>query len=118
MRRNLLSKRPTKTRRRGFGGEIQFISMFDKNPPKVDVLIIDEAQHDAATSMANLHGQVQPHWTLGLSATPYRTDRVKLCFEQVIRDADIAHLIADGYLSSYHHYTLEEYTPSTVSRNV
>ncbi|MCC9644020.1 DEAD/DEAH box helicase family protein [Rhodopirellula sp. JC740] len=115
MRRNLLIQAQAENARREFGVDMRMISMFDKNPPSVDLLVVDEAQHDAATSMANLHGQIQPQWTLGLSATPYRTDRIKLCFENVIRDAGIAHLIADGYLSPYHHYTIEEYSPETVA---
>ena len=115
MRRNLLAQAEAENRRRAFGVEMHLISMFDKEPPKVDLLIVDEAQHDAATSMANLHCAIQPKWTLGLSATPYRSDRIKLCFDSVIRDAGIASLIADGYLSPYHHYTIPEYTPQAVA---
>ncbi|GAA5511136.1 DEAD/DEAH box helicase [Novipirellula caenicola] len=116
MRRNLLAQAEAENRLRRFGVRMQTISMFEKSPPNVDLLVVDEAQHDAATSMANLHSQIQPAWTLGLSATPYRSDRIKLCFDQVIRDAGIASLIADGYLSSYHHYTIPEYTPSQVAK--
>ncbi|GAA4459156.1 DEAD/DEAH box helicase [Novipirellula rosea] len=116
MRRNLLAQAEAENQLRRFGVRMQTISMFEKSPPKVDLLVVDEAQHDAATSMANLHSQIQPAWTLGLSATPYRSDRIKLCFDQVIRDAGIASLIADGYLSSYHHYTIPEYTPSQVAK--
>ena len=116
MRRNLLAQAQAENLARGFGVRMQTISMFDKAPPKVDLLVVDEAQHDAATSMANLHSQVRPKWTLGLSATPYRTDRIKLCFDQVIRDAGIAALISDGYLSSYHHYTIPEHTPKQIAK--
>ena len=115
MRRNLLAQAEAENRARGFGVRMQTISMFDKHPPEVDLLVVDEAQHDAATSMANLHSQVRPTWTLGLSATPYRTDRIKLCFDQVIRDAGIASLIADGYLSPYHHYTIPAHTPQQIA---
>ena len=115
MRRNLLAQAEAENRARGFGVRLHPISMFDKAPPKVDLLVIDEAQHDAATSMANMHSMIRPTWTLGLSATPYRTDRIKLCFDQVIRDAGISALIADGYLSRYRHYTIPEYTPQSVA---
>jgi len=115
MRRNLLAQAGEENRRRGFDVDMELISMFDKCPPKVDLLVVDEAQHDAAMSMANLHGMIRPKGILGLSATPYRTDRVKLCFERVIRDADIHHLIEDGYLSPYHHYTIPDYTPEKVA---
>jgi superfamily II DNA or RNA helicase len=115
MRRNLLQQAQQENRRRGFGVRLQTISMFDKQPPDVDLLIVDEAQHDAATSMANLHSTIRPHWTIGLSATPYRTDRIKLCFDQVIRDAGIATLIDQGFLSPYHHFTIPEHSPQSIA---
>lgn len=115
MRRNLLAQAMFENRRRGFNVPLQPISMFDKAPPLADVLIVDEAQHDAAMSMANLHSSVKPKLVLGLTATPFRSDRIKLCFDKVIRDAGIQQLIQDGYLSRYHHYTLAEYTPENVA---
>ena len=36
------------------------------------VLIIDEAHHDGAMSMATLHGVIDPAFVVGLTATPYR----------------------------------------------
>jgi len=116
MRRNLLAQAQNENRRWGFDLDMQTISMFDKNPPAVDMLVVDEAQHDAAMSMANLHCIIRPKKVLGLTATPFRTDRIKLCFDKVIRDAGIHQLIQDGYLSRYHHYTIPEYTPATVAR--
>jgi superfamily II DNA or RNA helicase len=115
MRRNLLAQAAAENVRRGFGLDLQLISMFDRQPPQVDLLIVDEAQHDAAMSMGNLHSAIRPVMTLGLSATPFRTDRVKLCFEKVITDAGIHQLIQDGYLSRYHHYTIPNYTPESVA---
>jgi superfamily II DNA or RNA helicase len=116
MRRNLLAQAERENRARGFNVDLQLISMFDKLPPAVDVLIVDEAQHDAAMSMANLHCQVRPQKILGLTATPYRADRIKLCFDKVIRDAGIHQLIQDGYLSTYHHYTIPQYEPLAVAQ--
>ncbi|MEZ4236142.1 MAG: DEAD/DEAH box helicase family protein [Myxococcota bacterium] len=69
MRRNLLHQAEAENARAGFGVDLQPISMFDKDPPPCD-LLVDEAQHDAATSMANLHCKIRPQLTLGLSATP------------------------------------------------
>ncbi|MBC8876254.1 MAG: DEAD/DEAH box helicase family protein [Planctomycetes bacterium] len=116
MRRNLLAQARSENRRWGFDVDMHTISMFEKNPPAVDMLIVDEAQHDAAMSMANLHCEIRPKKILGLTATPFRTDRIKLCFDKVIRDAGIHQLIQDGYLSRYHHYTIPEYTPASVAR--
>ena len=116
MRRTLLAQAAQENRLRGFGGDMELISMFDKHPPAVDMLVVDEAQHDAAMSMANLHCQIRPTKVLGMTATPFRTDRIKLCFDKVIKDAGIHQLIQDGYLSHYHHYTINEFTPASVAQ--
>lgn len=115
MRRNLLEQAANENQRRGFNLAMQRISMFDRDPPPADVLIVDEAQHDAAMSMANLHCTVRPKKVLGLTATPFRTDRIKLCFDKVIKDTGIHQLIQGGYLSHYHHYTIPEYSPQAVA---
>jgi superfamily II DNA or RNA helicase len=115
MRRNLLVQAREENRRRGFAVDMRLLSMFDKRPPRVDILVVDEAQHDAAMSMANLHCMIRPKKVLGMTATPFRTDRIKLCFEKAIKDAGIHQLIQDGYLSRYHHYTIDQYTPETVA---
>lgn len=62
-----------------------------------------------------MHNLVRPDYILGLSATPFRTDRVKLCFDKVIKDAGIHQLIQDGYLSKFHHYTIHDWNPETVA---
>ena len=111
MRRYLLDQARAENDDKRIGVRAEFISMFDKEPPTgLDLLVVDEAQHDAANSMAHLHQLIRPRFILGLSATPYRSDRVKLCFDSVLKDAGIQALIQDGYLSAYHHFTL----PSTV----
>jgi superfamily II DNA or RNA helicase len=115
MRRFLLAQARDENERHQIGTEMEYISMFDRDPPTgLDLLIVDEAQHDAAQSMAVLHQTIRPRFILGLSATPYRADRIKLCFDTVIKDAGIQALIQDGYLSPYHHYTLPRYDPQTV----
>lgn len=118
MRRNLLKQTAQENLDRGFDVNLKLISMFDKNPPPVDMLIVDEAQHDAAASMANLHCQLKPKRILGLTATPFRTDRIKLCFDQIIKDAGIHRLIQDGYLSPFRHFTIPEYTPESVAKHI
>ncbi len=115
MRRNLLTQAAAENERRGFGVDLKLISMFDADPPEVDFLVVDEAQHDGARSMATLHGKIRPKKLLGLTATPFRSDKIKLCFEQVNRDIGIEQLIQSGYLSRFHHYTIPEYTPASVA---
>ena len=116
MRRNLLAQAEKENIDKGIDVQnIEFISMFDKNPSAdIDMLVVDEAQHDAASSMAHLHNVIQPKFILGLTATPFRTDRVKLCFDKVIKDAGIHQLIQDGYLSEYHHYTIPKWDVDTL----
>jgi hypothetical protein len=121
MRRNLLSQASESNIEMKFGVDAQFISMFDNNPPTHDkagrpikLIVMDEAQHDAASSMSHIHNLLQPQYVLGLSATPYRTDRIKLCFEKVVIDAGIHQLIQQGYLSPYHQYIIPEWTPECV----
>jgi superfamily II DNA or RNA helicase len=115
MRRNLLVQARDENYRHGFDVDLTLISMFDKKPPACDLMIVDEAQHDGALSMANVYSHLRPQKILGLSATPFRSDRFKLCFEKVIRDAGIGQLIQDGYLSPYHHYTIPVYSPESVA---
>lgn len=115
MRRNLLAQAERENERLGFGLDVHYISMFDSNPPEVDFLIVDEAQHDAATSMASLHAKMKPKYVLGLSATPFRSDRAKLCFQEVVRDIGIQQLIQFGFLSRYRHFTMPSYKPQDVA---
>lgn len=115
MRRYLLAQARAENEQRRLGVEAVFLSMFDRDPPTgLDLLVVDEAQHDAAQSMAHLHQRIRPRFILGLSATPFRADRVKLCFDTVIKVAGIQALIQDGYLSPYHHYTIPRHTPQDV----
>lgn len=115
-RRFLLRQAQEENHEKKINADIKFISMFDKNPPTdLDMLVIDEAVHDAAASCAHLHNVIKPRFILGLSAFPLRSDRVKLCFDKTIKEAGIASLIEKGYLSKYYHWTIgNEYNPETV----
>lgn len=112
MRRNLLEQTAEMRDRLGFDvGDMKLISMFDPDPPKdVDWLIIDEAQHDSTSSMARIHSTLQPKKVIGLSATPYRSDRAQLSFERKVRDVGIE----EGYLSKFDHYTIHKYSPDSI----
>jgi len=116
MRRNLLAQARRENEGKCLGVALTTLSMFERNPEtELDVLIVDEAQHDCCNSMMAIHGLIKPRFILGLSATPFRADRLKLCFDKVIRDAGIHQLIQDGYLSKYHHYTLPSFRPEEVA---
>lgn len=61
--------------------------------------------------MATLHGCIDPAFVIGLTATPFRRDRVKLCFEKTVKSCSIQMLVDDGYLSEYRHFMLERWNP-------
>lgn len=123
MRRNLLQQAEAENRDKEINVEnIQFISMFENKPKLVEqradkklLLIVDESQHDAASSMTHLHNILKPDFVLGMTATPFRTDRVKLCFDSVVTDIGIHQLIQSGYLSKFHHYTIDQFNVDTVA---
>ncbi len=118
MRRNLLRQASDMAKKFGFGLDgMHLVSMFDRDPPAgIDWLFVDEAQHDATATMAHVHSMAKPERVIGLSATPYRTDRAKLAFDRVIKEVGIQELIEAGYLSQYDHFTIPAWTPEEVVR--
>jgi superfamily II DNA or RNA helicase len=118
MRRNLLQQALNMRDEFGFDvPNLATVSMFEQNPPTdVEWLFVDEAQHDSTDSMAHIHARVRPKRVIGLSATPYRTDRAQLSFERVVKDVGIHTLIQEGWLSKYDHYTIPKYSPETVAQ--
>lgn len=127
MRRNLLRQAERENKSKGFNlKNIHYVSMFEDRPEqlirakesgKKVCLIVDEAQHDAASSMSHLHNLILPDLVLGMTATPFRVDRMKLCFNNVINDCGIHQLIQDGYLATYEHYSIPEWTPEVVAKH-
>ena len=125
MRRNLLTQAYNEMLDKNINIEnIHFISMFEKTPDcfaernKYQILmIVDESQHDAASSMVHLHTIFEPEYVLGMTATPFRTDRAKLCFDAIVKDAGIHQLIQAGYLSKYHHYTINDWSVDNVAKH-
>lgn len=117
MRRKLLAQARQENERIGVE-DIQFISMFEKNPPKCDVIVTDEAQHDSAATCADLHKIMQAKYSLGLTATPFRTDRVKLAYEKIIRDCGVRFLIEEGYLAPFSQYIIPEWSPEEIAKQL
>jgi len=116
MRRHLLHQAAAENRNKIRFKHIQYFSMFSKNPPSVDLLIDDEGHHTAAESAVTIYQKTNPQVHIGLTATPFRTDRMKLCFSKIIKDAGIRSLIDQGYLAPYHHYTFDKpWTPENVA---
>ncbi len=122
MRRNLLKQAEIENNLLIKCPNVHYLSMFDKDPMdqlsgyKKLILMLDEAHHDGADSAHSIHNKLNPIYYIGLSATPIRTDRVKLCFEVTLQDAGYHNLIQDGYLSQFDQFMLNEFTPSAVAQ--
>ena len=95
---------------------IRPISLFEKTPPEVDLAVLDEAHHEATQSCVLLYEKLRATWTLGLSATPLRTDRMKLSFQETVHTCPIARLIREGYLSPFNSYLIPSYSVDDVAR--
>lgn len=91
------------------------LSMFSKEVPECDITVVDEAQHDAASSCSRIHSLSKSKVILGLSATPFRTDSLELCFQTTVKDAGVHKLIRAGWLSPFDQYIIEEWTPELVA---
>ena len=114
MRRQLL-RQAAKTNNEMFGlKNTRFVSMFDSNPPKADIIVIDELQHSVTESFNHVSNW-NLKFMLGMSATPFRTDKLKVPFNKIVQDTGIHRLIQDGWLSKYQHWCMEKYTPQTVA---
>ena len=70
-------------------------------PP--DLLVFDEAHHQAAVSWAKVAASFPAAYQIGLTATPQRLDRrgLKAYFDDLLCGPSTADLIRDGYLAPY-----------------
>jgi len=115
MRRNNLAQAERENFEKGFNLDMKLISMFDKNPPEVDLLIVDEGHHDSTTSMNRIHSISKPKFVLGATATPVRSDKAALFFKKTVRDANTRFLVKQGYLAQFNHFSIPDWKPSTVA---
>ena len=99
-----------------FHCDVKPVSVFAANPPKADLIILDEAHHEATQSCVNMYELAGNRLTLGLSATPMRTDRMRLSFQHSVHCCNIQRLINLGVLSPYHSYKMPEWNVDTVAR--
>lgn len=115
MRKELLKQAHKHSTKIGADYNMHYVSMFNKRPPIVDTVVIDECQHDATESSTSQHIIVKPKLTIGMSATPYRQDSAKLFFKRIIRDANTRILIKAGYLAKFNHWMIDDWTPESVA---
>ena len=113
--RRLLLQQTMEANRDLYRDDIRPISLFERMPPEVDLVVLDEAHHEATQSCVILYEKMRAKWTLGLSATPLRTDRMKLSFQETVRTCSIARLIREGYLSPFRSYLVPNYTVGEVA---
>ena len=115
-RRELLRQVRGEIRAFGVDLDLRTISLFEKDPPRVDLLVWDEAHRDGCASAATLAARVQPSYMVGLTATPWRSDRARLSYGHLLRRCTIQQLQDDGYLAQFRHVALESWDPACVAR--
>jgi hypothetical protein len=98
-------------RRTGRVVETYDIGVADNHNFFADGVLIHNCQHLAADSCTHLHNVVQPTLSIGLTAAPFRVDRMRLCYQKIIKDAGIHQLIQLGYLAKYWLYVVPRWTP-------
>lgn len=79
----------------------------EMNSNVFDYLIIDEFHHAAARSYQQLIKRLEPKFLLGLTATPFRSDRqdiAELCGQNVLVNFELRNGIDSGILSPYHYF--------------
>ncbi|MSR70424.1 MAG: helicase [Phycisphaerales bacterium] len=115
-RRDLLHQAQQENRKFRFDIDLTLISLFQRNPPQVDLLIMDEAHRDACMTAATLNSIARPTYILGLTATPYRLDRARLCYSHVLKRCSIQSLQDDGFLSPYRHVAIDSWDPTDIAK--
>jgi superfamily II DNA or RNA helicase len=116
MRRNLLLQAEKENNELIHVPNVHYISMFEKNPPEVDLLAEDESHHTAANSAINIQNKTKALIRVGCSATPHRLDNLKLCYSTIITEAGYHRLIQDGYLSQFNQYMMPQWDVNTVTK--
>ena len=89
-----------------FHCDLRYVSVFSSNPPRADMIVLDEAHHEATQSCVEMYEKTGNSLILGLSATPMRTDRMRLSFQCNVECCGIQQLIHMGVLSPYDSYRL------------
>ncbi len=109
------------------GGDLQFLTAVNQEVKKINFatiqfvaqnlksfgsdlfkyIVIDEFHHAAAKSYLNTIKYFQFNFLLGLTATPFRTDRkdiIELCDKNTIVNYELRDGIETGILSPYHYF--------------
>ncbi len=98
-----------------FHCSLNAVSVFASSFPPAELVVLDEAHHEATRSCLAMYEKTKNSLTLGLSATPLRTDRMKLAFQSTVKCRSIPYFISEGVLSPYHSYKLPVYDAATAA---
>lgn len=82
------------------------------SPDYFNTIVIDEAHHAAAPSYRRILDYFNNQFTLGVTATPQRSDNTRLTdvFDEIVYYKTIQDLIEEGYLSSLVGYRIKTST--------
>lgn len=72
-----------------------------------EYIVIDEFHHAAASSYRKLISKLKPRFLLGLTATPFRSDRqdvIELCHDNVVVNFEMRAGIEQDILAPFHYY--------------
>lgn len=71
------------------------------NPKEFDIVVVDEAHHSAAATYRRIIGHFHPRLLLGFTATPGRSDKVRLddIYQDIVFKRDLRWGIQNNYLS-------------------
>lgn len=116
MRKNLLSQTERKKQSLGISSNIDYLSIFSKESKEYDLKIDDEAHHAVCSSGLRLHNYIKPKINIGLTATPFRSDKASLLYKFIIKECDLRSLVRDKYLASYNHWAIESWNPDYVAK--
>lgn len=77
-------------------------------------ILVHNCQHDSADTCTTLHNTMKAKYSLGLTATPFRTDKIKLSYEKIISDCGVRFLIEQNYLSNFNQWVIPKFDVSTI----
>ena len=79
------------------------------NPDRFGTIIVDECHHAPSPSYRKILDHLRPDLLLGLTATPFRTDKTSLgnIFDRIVYSYGIQDGIRDGYLVDIHAFRIE-----------
>jgi len=70
--------------------------------------LVHNCHHSACNTSIWQRETIDPAIDIGLTATNYRTDKLKLAYSKVVNGPDIDFLVNNGFLSPYHFYALRQ----------